>query len=234
MKSRTLEVALLLATFAAPAAFASFGGGPSKDEPSRPAPQGISSISLTPRQEAERLYADALEEVEKAKKDLEAGKSKNAEKKFRKALDRGEHAVEIDPKYHEAWNLVGYASRHLKNYDRALAAYDKCLALKPDYAPAREYLGEAYLELGQPEKAREQLAWLQRAVPSSEEAKDLAKEVAEYDRAHAPAAADSARSAGGARPDSSRAVPADSSKVAPADSSKVAPADTSGAGRGGK
>lgn len=218
MKARTLSIALLLAALAATPALASFGGGPKNEEPSRPSSQGISSISLTPRQEAERLYADARDEVEKAKKDLEAGKSKNAEKKFRKALDRGEHAVEIDPKYHEAWNLVGYASRHLKNYDRALAAYEKCLALKPDYAPAREYLGEAYLELGQPEKAREQLAWLKRTAPSSEEASDLAKEIAEYDRAHAPAAADSARAPRGA----------------PSDTSKAAPADTSGVGRGGK
>jgi len=218
MKTGTLSVVLVLGALAALPAIASFGSGPGKEEPSRPSSQGISSISLTPRQEAERLYADALDEVEKAKKDLEAGKSKNAEKKFKKALDRGERAVEIDPRYHEAWNLIGYASRHLKNYDRALAAYDKCLALKPDYAPAREYLGEAYLELDRPQQAREQLAWLKRTAASSEEASDLAKEIAEYDRAHAPAAADSARAPRGA----------------PSDTSAVAPADTSGAGRGGR
>ena len=210
MKIRTLPIALLVAAIAAPAAYGNFGGG-KKDDAQKPTSPGISSMSLTPRQEAERLYVDGHDEVEKAKKDLEAGKAKNAEKKFKKALDRGQRAVDIDPKYAEAWNLIGFSARHIKDYDRALAAYDKALTLKPDFAQAREYLGEAYLELGKPDKAREQLAWLQRIEGASEEAKDLAHELDEYLKAHPTAAASGA----------------------PADSGKTAPADTS-SGSGGK
>jgi len=217
MRTRTLGIAFLLAALAAAPALASFSGSsPKGDEPQRPS--GISSISLTPRQEAERLYADAYDEIAKAKKDLEEGKAKNAEKKFKKALDRGERAVDHDPKYHEAWNLIGYAARKLKRYDRALAAYEKCLALKPDYAPAREYLGEAYLELGKPDQAREQLAWLERSAAASAEAGELKKAIAAHEGAHAAAAADSIKAAGGS----------------PADSTRAAPADTSAAGHGGK
>ena len=208
MKTR-IPLGFLLAALAASPAEANLGGGSSKDEPQRPSSQGISSISLTPREEAERLYTEGRDEVAKAKLDLEAGKTKNAEKKFKKALDRGERAVAIDPRYHEAWNLVGYSSRQLKNYDHALVAYDKCLALKPDYALAREYLGEAYLGLGKTDKAREQLAWLQRNAAASAEAKDLAKAVADYERAHGVASPDSA----GARPDTSRSAPADTSRT---------------------
>ena len=210
MHARTVSIAMLLAVLAAGPAGANFGGG-SKEE-KKPASQGISSISMTPREEAERLYMDGKEEVEKAKKDLAEKKDKNAEKKFKKALDRGERAIGLDPKYAEAWNLVGYSSRNLKKYDRALEAYAKALELKPNYAEAREYLGEAYVELGQIDKAKEQLAWLQRNVPASEETKDLAKEVEEYEKAHPPAA-------GSARPDSGQATRPDSVQAAPRDTS---------------
>ena len=202
MNARTTTIAILLAALAAAPAGANFGGG-SKEE-KKPASQGISSMSMTPREEAERFYMDGKEEAEKAKKDLAENKGKNAEKKFKKALDRGERAIGLDPKYAEAWNLVGYSSRNLKKYDRALEAYAKALELKPNYAEAREYLGEAYVELGQIDKAKEQLAWLKQNAPASEEAKDLAKEVEEYEKAHPPAA-------GGARPDSAQAAPRDTS-----------------------
>src|SRR5207302_1370969 len=44
-------------------------------------------------------------------------------------------------------NYVGYSNRKLGNYDAALAAYEKALTLKPGYADAIEYRGEAYLGL---------------------------------------------------------------------------------------
>jgi tetratricopeptide (TPR) repeat protein len=207
MKAGRISVVLLLAALAVSPAGANFGGGSKPDEP-KPS-QGISSMSMTPREEAERLYADGREEIDKAKKDLADGKAKNAEKKFKKALDRGERAVSMDPKYHEAWNLVGFSARHLKNYDRALEAYNKCLELKPDYSLAREYLGEAYLEMGKLDQAKQQLAWLQGNAPASQDTKDLAKAVTEYEKAHGMAP----EGAGGARSDSTHAAPSDTSRT---------------------
>ena len=208
MKAVRFVVVFLLAALAAPPAHANFGGGSKSEEPEKPSSQGISSMSMTPREEAEHLYSEGRDEAMKAKKDLEAGKAKNAEKKFKKALDRGERAVAIDPKYHEAWNLIGFSSRHLKDYDHALEAYNKCLELKPDYTLAREYLGEAYLEMGKVDRAREQLAWLETNAASSQDAKDLGKAVADYEHAHGIAAPEGAA----AVPDSSHAAPADSSR----------------------
>ena len=207
MKIRMLATAVLMAV--AVPALAMFGKG-TKDDPQKPS-SGISSMSLTPRQEAERLYVDGHDEAEKAKKDLAEGKTKNAEKKFKRALDRGLRAVDIDPKYHEAWNLVGFSARHLKDFERALAAYDKALALKPDFPEAREYLGEAYLEMGKLDKAKEQLAWLRQMAADSEEAKELGEEIEKYERAHP--------------------VPASTPAVAPADTAQGAPADSSGGGK---
>jgi tetratricopeptide (TPR) repeat protein len=164
----------------------------------------------TPRQEAEQSYALAYEEIGKAKKDLEDGKAKNAQKKFRRALERCEKAVQFDERYHEAWNLLGFTARKLGDYDKAFKAYDRCLEIKPDYAPAREYLGEAWLEKGDAKQARLQLVWLER-LGATEELKTL--------RGHYDAWA-------AAHPDSAAAP--SNTPPAPADTSTAAGAGTSG------
>lgn len=151
-----------------------------------------------PREQAEVLYAGAYDEVAKAKEDLAGGRAKNAEKRFRRALDRALRAAELDTAYHEAWNLAGYAARRLGDYDRALAAYGRCLRLAPDYAAAREYLGEALVELGRHDEARAQLAWLERLG-----AKDEARVLREaLEAAAAKAGAPASAPAAGAPPDS--------------------------------
>ena len=119
--------------------------------------------------EAEKWYGDAYDEVAKAKKDMADGKKqRNLDKRWKKASDKAERAVEYDPTYHEAWNLVGCCARQLKDYDKSLNAYNKCLEIKPDYAPAREYLGEACVEQGKLPQAREQLAMLEKLNASDE------------------------------------------------------------------
>ena len=170
----TVTVIALVGIGASPA-LASFGGGKSDDpKPASSSPQTpeASGSNSTSHQEAERWYKDAFDDVQKAKADFDAKKDKSAEKRLRRAIERGERCVGIDSSYHEAWNLLGYASRKLKDYDRAVASYQRCLKLKPDYAPAREYLGEAYLEMGKIDLAREQLAALD-PLKSPEEVRTL-------------------------------------------------------------
>ena len=186
----TFTAALLVATAAA--AFAMSGGSPPPSPPpssptSMPSPSGGSSGPQTGRQQAEQSYALAYEEVGKANKDIEDGKAKNAEKKFRRALERCENAVALDDRYHEAWNLIGYTSRKLNDYDKAFKAYEKCLAIKWDYAPAREYLGEAWLEKGDLAKAREQMVMLDR-IEAETEMKVLKGKIDAYLAAHPEAA----------------------------------------------
>ncbi|MEO5617688.1 MAG: tetratricopeptide repeat protein [Candidatus Eisenbacteria bacterium] len=185
----TISVAALALMLATPA-LASFGSGPSTPAPTPSTstnPTGDASKSgITSRQEAERWYHDAYEDIQKAKADLTARKDKSAEKRFRRALERGDKAVLLDATYHEAWNLVGYAARKLKDYDRAVAAYERCLKLKPDYAPAREYLGEAYVELGKIDLARQQLAALD-PLKAPEEARTLQTAIEAWEKAN-PAA----------------------------------------------
>jgi tetratricopeptide (TPR) repeat protein len=158
---------VLVLLVAASAAFA-MSSEPRDPPPSNPSQSGVpgtsgtGTMSSTPRQEAEQSYALAYEEVARARKDIEDGKAKNAEKKFKRALERCEKAVAFDERYHEAWNLLGYTARKTGDYNKAFKAYERCLSIKPDYAPAREYLGEAWLEKGDAKKARDQMVWLER------------------------------------------------------------------------
>jgi tetratricopeptide (TPR) repeat protein len=62
-------------------------------------------------------------------------------------------------------NYLGYANRKLGRFDQALAYYGQALALDPDHRGAHEYLGELFVELRQPDKARAQLAALDRLCP---------------------------------------------------------------------
>jgi tetratricopeptide (TPR) repeat protein len=181
MRTRIILVFILSLPFSMPA-LANLSGGSRDPEPSRSTPEARTN-DLTPREQAARLYRDGHEDVTKAKRELAEGKTKNATKRFKRALDRGQEAVALDTTYHEAWNLVGYSARHLGDYDRSLAAYHRCLRLKPDYAEAREYLGEAYVALGDLPKAREQLAWLER-LKATEEAADLKEAIDAWAAAH--------------------------------------------------
>ncbi len=63
----------------------------------------------------------------------------------------------------DAWNFIGYSQRKLKRFDKALIAYQKALAIKPDHRGANEYIGELYLQTGKPAKARERLKVLDSA-----------------------------------------------------------------------
>jgi tetratricopeptide (TPR) repeat protein len=194
---RTLSIVTATAlAFASLPAFASFSHKP--DAPTSSSSSSSSASSdATPREQAEQIYAQAYEDVTAAKKDLADGKTKNAEKKLKRALSGGEKATSLDATYHEAWNLVGYTARKLGDYDKAFAAYEKCLNIKPDYAPAREYLGEAWLEKGDAQKAHEQLTLLQSyGDRAADDAKTLQTAIEAYETAHTPAAAASSNGGG--------------------------------------
>lgn len=59
-------------------------------------------------------------------------------------------------------NYLGYSNRKLGNMDKALVYYHAAVASNPDFTLVREYLGEAYIQLGLLEKAREQLTQIER------------------------------------------------------------------------
>ncbi len=78
-------------------------------------------------------------------------------------------------------NYLGYAYRQLRQFDPALAHYQKAVALNPRHRGAHEHLGEAYLVLGNLPKAEEHLAALERiCLIPCQEYDDLKRAIAQY------------------------------------------------------
>lgn len=134
---------------AVPAAWAA-GGGPM---PSMSAPR-----EQSPEDQAKSAYNDGVRDVRKADRfQASATQLSDAGKKEKALREAHDHyassltmfmqATKLDPNMHEAWNYVGYTNRKLGNYDVALAAYERALALHPGYPEALEYRGEAFLAL---------------------------------------------------------------------------------------
>jgi tetratricopeptide (TPR) repeat protein len=174
MRARLLFSLLMLSIAVSPS-YASFGGSKPDNPPSQPSGSTAEAgDQKTPRQQAESWYNDAYEDVTQAKDALAREKpdTKKANKLFKRAIDRADRALEYDKTYFEALNLQGFSYRKLGNYDKSLAAYAACLAIQPDYAPAREYYGEALLESGNRDGATAQLEELKRL-----KADDLAKQL---------------------------------------------------------
>lgn len=55
-------------------------------------------------------------------------------------------------------NYLGYSTRKSGDVEKGLFYYQAAIKIDPDYTLARSYMGEAFLQLNQPEKARTQLA----------------------------------------------------------------------------
>ena len=67
----------------------------------------------------------------------------------------------------EVLNGLGYTNRKLGNFAEAIAYYKKAIDLDPNYAEAREYLGEGYVTMGKLDLAKEQLAEIRRICGTS-------------------------------------------------------------------
>lgn len=135
----------------------------------------------SPQQEARDLFNQGLRQRDKAWKleeraqgESEAAAAKllaKARTQFERAAKRFERATELDPNLYQAWASLGYAQRRLGLYDAALLAYDRALALNPNFPEALEYRGEAYLGLDRPAEARQAHARL--SIVSPEHARTL-------------------------------------------------------------
>jgi tetratricopeptide (TPR) repeat protein len=107
---------------------------------------GIRHIKRAQEYDAEAAKASTPEKAAKA--------HDKAQKAYHDSLSSFIDAVGADHKMYQAWNYLGFANRHLGNYDDALSSYAKALELNPSYPDAIEYRGEAYLGLNQIEDAK--------------------------------------------------------------------------------
>jgi tetratricopeptide (TPR) repeat protein len=87
-------------------------------------------------------------------------------KGFAEAREYFRTVVAADPNMKEGWNLLGYTSRRLGDYEESLSAYDSALKLQPDYPEAIEYRAELFLLTGRLDQAKQAYASLQKSSPS--------------------------------------------------------------------
>jgi tetratricopeptide (TPR) repeat protein len=75
--------------------------------------------------------------------------------------------------------MIGYAKRKLGSFDEGVAYYQQALAIDPDNADTREYLGEAYVETGRMDLAKAELATVRALCGTEcEQYQDLAAAIA--------------------------------------------------------
>jgi Flp pilus assembly protein TadD len=105
---------------------------------------------------------------------LQAGDSATALRRFQAALKRFPDAADVH-------NELGFTHRKLGQMDKAFAHYKRALALKPEHRGAHEYIGEAYLMVGDLPGAEKHLAALRSiCLLPCDELKDLEKAIAEH------------------------------------------------------
>ena len=98
--------------------------------------------------------------------------------------ERYQEALDIldmlqDPNTPRALNYRGYATRKLGRTEEGVGYYLKSVALDPNYAQVREYLGEAYVIQGKLDLAKEQLQRIGKLCGSTEceEYEDLSEAI---------------------------------------------------------
>jgi predicted Zn-dependent protease len=79
--------------------------------------------------------------------------------------------------------MMGFTLRKLGHVDEAMGYYQRVLAAYPDRTTTRQYLGEAFLQIGDVVRAREQLAEIgKRCGVACEDYQLLADEIARFER----------------------------------------------------
>jgi tetratricopeptide (TPR) repeat protein len=68
------------------------------------------------------------------------------EARYQEALERFRAAAKREKGNPEYLNMVAYSLRKVGNLEDAFETYARVLAMKPDFAQAREYLGEAHIQ----------------------------------------------------------------------------------------
>ena len=92
--------------------------------------------------------------------DFDSGRTLVEQGKYRDAIPVLQRAVAAEPANADAVNLLGFATRKSGDARGSLQYYNKALSLDPKHIGAHEYIGEAYLMLGDVKKAEEHLARL--------------------------------------------------------------------------
>ena len=105
---------------------------------------------------------------------------------YAKAIPLLQGVVSRDDKNADAYNWLAYATRKNGDPRASIPIYQKALAIDPKHKGAHEYIGEAYLMLGDLAKAKEHLKTLDSlCFITCEEYRDLKRAVQAYEKSGA-------------------------------------------------
>ncbi len=130
-----------------------------------------------------RAFADLPEPKATENANIAAGRKAIEAKDYKGAVGHLTKAVQEEPKNSDAHALLGYTYRKLGTFDKSMDHYQTALKIDSNNRYAREYLGELYLDMNQPDNAEKQLTALKKACPTfgnCEEYDDLKKAIDAY------------------------------------------------------
>ncbi len=113
----------------------------------------------------ERALAREAAAARASDPDDRASQQAAADDAFEEAATYFGKALKLQLNHYEAANELGYSLRKAGDFRKALGAYNFALTIKPDFYPAIEYRGEAYLALGMIEQAKDAYLTLFRNEP---------------------------------------------------------------------
>ena len=177
MQTRAMKLAasalLVLPLLAAPALTAGGGGGGGGGEPSNTCPKGKVYDNKTKKcVDAQRGAVDDDSLYLAGRALAEQGRYGEAITILSLAADK------TDPRI---LNYLGYSHRKAGRVTVGFGYYQEALRCNPDYTQAREYMGEAYLQQGNVEAAKEQLTEIEkRCGKGCEEYAALAEQIDAY------------------------------------------------------
>jgi Tfp pilus assembly protein PilF len=142
-------------------------GSKSDTTPTATAAPSASGVTPAAAQKAGEAYAK--------------GKALVAAKEWADAIIQLGEADKAQPNNADTNNLLGYSNRKIGKLDISLVYYKKALAIDPKHLGAHEYLGELYLMMNDPTKAKTELSTLLKLCGAKcEQYLDLKKAVAGY------------------------------------------------------
>lgn len=111
--------------------------------------------------------------------DYAEGKAAIEKKDYRAAVKAFSAALKKEPKSADILTMLGFSvwNENIKNKDQALDYYNQALKIDPSHIGANQYMGKLYVKINSMDKAKAQLAILQKICGNDDctEYKDLKK-----------------------------------------------------------
>lgn len=140
---------------------------------------GIAFAAFVPAPRADPVDIDP--DLAARDEDYAAGRKALQAHDWPTAVERLARAEVRNPDHADLQNDLGFSYRNLKQYDRAFQHYKRALEIDPRHRSAHEYIGEAYLMVGDVKNAEKHLAALREiCLLPCEELKDLEEAFARY------------------------------------------------------